>query len=73
MPIYEYQCGKCREFFEKIQRLGEGGDALSCPYCGEQSPQKIISCFHSFKKFSSSTRKSSPTSFNSGGCSPRSS
>jgi putative FmdB family regulatory protein len=49
MPIYEYRCRKCGEIFEKIQKLNEGEEALTCPYCGEKKPEKLVSCFSSSK------------------------
>jgi putative FmdB family regulatory protein len=49
MPIYEYRCRKCREIFEKIQKLNEGKEALTCPYCGGKKPEKILSGFSSLK------------------------
>src|SRR3954469_638087 len=35
MPIYEYRCQDCGNRFERLQRLGQGGEGLSCPECGE--------------------------------------
>lgn len=55
MPIYEYRCRKCGEFFEKIQKVDEGPESISCPYCGEWEPEKVVSGF-------STTRKSESTS-----------
>ena len=49
MPIYEYRCRKCGEVFERIQKVDEGGDRLSCPYCGAQKPEKVLSSFSSSK------------------------
>jgi putative FmdB family regulatory protein len=49
MPIYEYQCRKCGEIFEKIQKMDENGDSLKCPSCGGSKPQKIFSGFSSSK------------------------
>lgn len=49
MPIYEYQCRSCGRIFEKIQRMGEGGDSIKCPYCGGLRPEKILSSFSSSK------------------------
>ena len=43
MPIYEYRCRKCEGVFERFQKMGEGGEKLLCPYCGEKKPQRIIS------------------------------
>jgi putative FmdB family regulatory protein len=60
MPIYEYQCRKCGEIFEKIQKINEKGDSLKCPYCGEGKPKKILSSFSS-SKGSESTSSCGPT------------
>ena len=49
MPIYEYQCRKCSEVFERFQKVNEGGDNLTCPYCGEKRPIKVFSSFSSSK------------------------
>ncbi len=49
VPIYEYRCRKCGEIFEKIQKLNEGEESLTCPYCGGKKPEKILSSFSSLK------------------------
>ncbi len=49
MPIYEYRCQKCNKVFEKLQKMGECGEDLLCPYCGEKGPEKILSMFTSSK------------------------
>ncbi len=59
MPIYEYRCRKCGEVFERIQKVDEGGDHLSCPYCGGIKPEKVLSSFSSSKE-SESTSSCSP-------------
>ncbi len=33
MPLYEYQCRKCRKLTEKIEKLG-GPHLKKCPHCG---------------------------------------
>jgi putative FmdB family regulatory protein len=55
MPIYEYRCRKCGKLFEKIQKVAEGGDSLKCPYCGGQTPEKVLSRFSSSKGSESSS------------------
>ena len=55
MPIYEYRCRKCEKVFEKFQSVGEGGEELSCPSCGEKKPERIISSFSSKRSESSSS------------------
>ncbi len=47
MPIYEYRCRKCERIFEEIQRVGEEGESLKCPHCGEENPEKVLSSFSS--------------------------
>ena len=47
MPIYEYRCRKCGEVFERFMKVNERGDSLTCPYCGETKPKKILSSFSS--------------------------
>jgi putative FmdB family regulatory protein len=41
MPIYEYQCARCGCVFEVIV-VFSGGDAPSCPKCGEVGITKLI-------------------------------
>jgi len=55
MPIYEYQCRKCGEIFEKIQRVDENEDSLTCPLCGKEKPEKVLSSFSSAKGSESAT------------------
>jgi len=50
MPIYEYQCKKCGKEFEVIQKMNEGGEALTCPSCGQKGPEKVMSCCFSSTK-----------------------
>jgi len=43
MPVYEYKCRRCGHKFEALQRLGENGENLKCPHCGESKPEKVFS------------------------------
>lgn len=47
MPIYEYQCGKCGEQHEMIQKFSEP-PKRKCPSCGALRLKKLISApaFH---------------------------
>jgi putative FmdB family regulatory protein len=47
VPLYEYRCRECGERFEVLQRLGQGGDELTCPRCGEPRPERVLSTFAS--------------------------
>ncbi len=42
MPIYEYDCDKCGERFEHLQRSNEKAE---CPKCGGVSNTKVFSVF----------------------------
>ena len=55
MPIYEYRCRKCGEVFERFQKVNEGGDNLTCPYCGGRKPEKVLSSFSSSKGLESAS------------------
>ncbi len=40
MPMYEYECTRCGEAFEKILEMGEASP--SCPHCGGRECRKLI-------------------------------
>lgn len=43
MPIYEFKCTKCEEFFEVIV-MGSGDDnEINCPKCKSQEFQRVVS------------------------------
>ncbi|MCS7215357.1 MAG: zinc ribbon domain-containing protein [Thermodesulfovibrio sp.] len=42
MPLYEYECKKCGEFFEL---LVFGNRTISCPKCGSEQLIKKFSTF----------------------------
>ena len=45
MPIYEYECGKCRERFEALRALWDDDSEVECPKCGVKHPQRVFSAF----------------------------
>ena len=47
MPLYEFTCEKCGATFEEL--VGAGLDALgvTCPECGSEEIQKLVSRFAS--------------------------
>lgn len=46
MPIYEFECSKCRIIFEKLAPMGSTGEGLTCPECGGSQLRKCISTFY---------------------------
>lgn len=53
MPIYEFECSACSHVFERVMKVGEAYDDLTCVKCGAAKPKKIIgSCsFHSRERY----------------------
>jgi len=47
MPIYEYECRKCKEKFEVLQKINEDNGHLRCPKCKADRPQRVLSSFSS--------------------------
>jgi putative FmdB family regulatory protein len=48
MPIYEYNCTKCRKHFELMQKMSDAGEA-KCPDCGHSSKRVISRTSFSLK------------------------
>lgn len=64
MPIYEFKCQKCEEFFEILVMNKEDEEKeLKCPACGAQSFERIMSSTNF------SMKGSLNSSMNSGGAS----
>ena len=42
MPLYEYQCKKCKHRFEKIQSFSDA-PIKKCPSCGANAVEKLLS------------------------------
>ena len=43
MPLYEYCCGYCGERFEKLVPISAAGSPMTCPVCGRQQAERLIS------------------------------
>jgi len=41
MPIYDYECLKCEEFFDKVVPLAEYDHPQVCPTCGEPAQRRV--------------------------------
>ncbi len=66
MPIYEFECCKCKTVYEKVMKVDERYDALECPSCGAKKPRKLVAAFrtHAWSTFlDKMERKISPHKF----------
>ena len=43
MPIYEFKCLKCEEFFELLVMGGDKDEEVKCPKCEEQTFERVMS------------------------------
>ncbi|MFH1674292.1 MAG: zinc ribbon domain-containing protein [Pseudomonadota bacterium] len=43
MPIYEYQCEKCRRIFERLVYSSEDNEQIVCPKCGAKQVKRVLS------------------------------
>lgn len=44
MPIFEYECAKCKKVFEVICSGGTS-ERVTCPECSSAKVNKLLSCF----------------------------
>lgn len=48
MPIYEFQCVRCKESFDRLQKMDDPNPP--CPACEYGYTKKLISaCYHELK------------------------
>lgn len=47
MPIYEFKCLKCNEFFEFLVMQSSDGVEMRCPKCGAEDFERVLSAAHS--------------------------
>ncbi len=43
MPIYEFKCSKCEEFFEIIVMGSQKEKAVTCPKCKSPEFERVVS------------------------------
>jgi putative FmdB family regulatory protein len=43
MPLYRYRCGSCGNEFTVLVRQGSDGNVVSCPECGSNKAQRVVS------------------------------
>jgi putative FmdB family regulatory protein len=42
MPIYDYECKKCKKEFEELARINDP-PPIECPFCGDTTICRLIS------------------------------
>ncbi|HUU01134.1 MAG TPA: zinc ribbon domain-containing protein [Myxococcota bacterium] len=47
MPMYEYECSKCKHQFELLKSLSERDDPCECPACRKKAKMKRLSSLFS--------------------------
>ena len=47
MPLYEYACQSCEEFFTLLQPVSIQPNETTCPRCGERKAKRLFSTFAS--------------------------
>lgn len=45
MPIYAFACPDCKRVEDRLSRMGETGESLTCSHCGHQGLTKDKSSF----------------------------
>ncbi|MDM8515516.1 zinc ribbon domain-containing protein [Desulfobacterales bacterium HSG16] len=43
MPIYEFKCSKCEEFFELLFISGSDDADMKCPKCDSEAFERVLS------------------------------
>ncbi|WP_022666928.1 FmdB family zinc ribbon protein [Desulfospira joergensenii] len=43
MPIYEFKCSKCEEFFEVIVMGTDDDKSVNCPKCSSDEFERVVS------------------------------
>ena len=43
MPIYEFKCSKCDEFFEVIVMGSDDNNVVTCPECSSNEFERVVS------------------------------
>ncbi len=43
MPIFEFKCSECEEFFEVIVMGSDDESSVNCPKCKSQQFQRVVS------------------------------
>lgn len=45
MPVYEYKCPDCGQFFDTLRKMDELDKPIECPRCGGHGAKRQLSVF----------------------------
>jgi putative FmdB family regulatory protein len=45
MPLYEYECGRCGQRFERLVSISKARQGTDCPNCRSRSVRRLMSVF----------------------------
>jgi len=49
LPLYEYECAKCKHRFERLEKLSASATDKICPKCGAKAERQVSSAAIQFK------------------------
>ena len=69
MPMYEYGCLACNTNFDRLRRMDQDDDGVTCPHCGGARVQRRLSVFAAHSRGTSAVvAESAPRATGGGGC-----
>jgi len=68
MPIFEFKCSKCEEFFEVIVMNSKDDETVNCPKCKSDEFERVVSTTN-FKMAGSSSSSQKGVSTQTRDCS----
>jgi putative FmdB family regulatory protein len=69
MPMYEYGCLACNTNFDRLRRMGQDDDGVTCPSCGGAQVQRRLSVFAAHSRVGSAeVAAPAPRVSSGGGC-----
>jgi putative FmdB family regulatory protein len=45
MPLYEYECLRCKTRFDALRAMADADEPARCPSCGSSETRRLISLF----------------------------
>lgn len=69
MPMYEYGCLECDKRFDRLRRMDQDDEGVTCPRCQSVNIQRQLSVFAAYTRGGSgSVAEAAPVATGGGGC-----